>query len=117
MLKSGSRALGFGVGGEPLPSYMASLGMQVLASDMPGVTDPEAIFQDRFLPREDFEARVEVSDIHFGKLGDPSLREAQAVGAAVRAALVTALDMTNVTLELEESPAVAPTPVPGTTAC
>lgn len=75
VLKAGSRALGFGVGDEPLPSYMASLGMQVVASDMPGVTDPEAIFQARFLTREAFEAQVEVSDIHFGKLGDSSLRD------------------------------------------
>ena len=75
VLKAGSRALGFGVGDEPLPSYMASLGMKVLASDMPGVTDPDAIFQDRFLPREAFDERVEVSDIHFGKFNDASLRD------------------------------------------
>jgi cobalt-zinc-cadmium efflux system protein len=44
---------------------------------------------------------VPALSVHVAVLGDPSLREAQAVGAAVRAALVTALDMTNVTLELE----------------
>jgi len=75
VLKPNARALGFGVGNEPLPSYLASLGMQVLASDMAGVADPEAIFQERFLPRDAFEARVEVSDIHFGRLNDPSLRD------------------------------------------
>jgi len=38
---------------------------------------------------------------HVAVLGDPTLRQARAVGAAVRSALATALAMTNVTLELE----------------
>jgi hypothetical protein len=74
VLKPGGRALGFGVGDEPLPSYLASLDMHVVASDMAGCTDRDAIFQDRFLTEDAFDARVEVSDIDFGKLNDPSLR-------------------------------------------
>lgn len=35
LLRSGIRALGFGVGHEPLPAYFASLGIEVLATDAP----------------------------------------------------------------------------------
>ncbi len=35
LLRPGIRALGFGVGQEPLPAYFASLGMEVLATDAP----------------------------------------------------------------------------------
>jgi len=35
MLRPGSRALGFGVGGEPLPALLARHGVQVLATDAP----------------------------------------------------------------------------------
>jgi hypothetical protein len=38
-------------------------------------------------------------------------------GAQVKAALAERFDLTNVTLELEESPGFEPTPVPSTTTC
>lgn len=78
VLKLGARVLGFGVGDEPLPSYFASLGMHVIASDMTGVTDRDVIFQDDFLTAEAFNRQVEVSDIDFAKLNDPSLRDLDA---------------------------------------
>ena len=42
---------------------------------------------------------------HLAVLGEPTLRQAQAVGAAVRSGLASALDVTNVTLELETATA------------
>ncbi len=51
---------------------------------------------------------VPAMSAHVAVLGDPMLRDAQAVGSAVRSALADALDLTNVTLELEpELPAPA----------
>ena len=47
----------------------------------------------------------------------PTLHQAQQTGAQVKAALAERFALTNVTIELEESPAAAPTPVPGTATC
>jgi SAM-dependent methyltransferase len=79
VLKPGARALGFGVGDEPLPSYLAGLGLHVLASDEPGQTEPERIFQSRYIGEADFAARVEVSDIDLSRFNDPSLRDFDAL--------------------------------------
>ena len=38
LLKANMRALGFGVGNEPLPAFFARLGMEVLATDAPSAT-------------------------------------------------------------------------------
>ena len=35
LLQPGRRALGFGVGGEPMPAYLAGRGVEVLATDAP----------------------------------------------------------------------------------
>ena len=60
---------------------------------------------------------VPAASAHVVLSGQPTLHQAQQTGAQVKAALAEQFALTNVTLELEESPTVAPTPVPGTTAC
>ena len=60
---------------------------------------------------------VSAASAHIVLSGQPTLHQAQQTGAQVKAALAEHFALTNVTLELEESPAGAPTPVPGTTTC
>ena len=60
---------------------------------------------------------VSAASAHVVLSGQPTLYQAQQTGAQVKAALAEHFALTNVTLELEESPAGAPTPVPGTTTC
>jgi len=60
---------------------------------------------------------VPAASAHVVLSGQPTLHQAQQTGAQVKAALAERFALTNVTLELEESPAAAPTPVPGTTTC
>jgi hypothetical protein len=45
-LREGSRGLGFGVGVEPLPSIMATLGCTVTATDLPGQDERAQIWSD-----------------------------------------------------------------------
>lgn len=60
---------------------------------------------------------VPPASAHVILAGQPTLHQAQQTGAQVKAALAERFALTNVTLELEESPAAAPTPVPGTATC
>jgi hypothetical protein len=73
-LTAGARMLGLGVGDEPIPSYLASLGIDVVASDLPGVTDREHVWRPSMLEGEAFDRRVEVSDVDIRRLDDPTLR-------------------------------------------
>lgn len=70
MLRSGVRGLGFAVGTEPLTSYFAGRGVQVLATDLDAEMSDEwiltnqhaasknALFQPLLVHAEDFETRV-----------------------------------------------------------
>jgi hypothetical protein len=69
-----ARVLGFGVGDEPLPSYLAGLGMNVVATDLPGSTQGERVFNQTFVALDAFETRVEVSDLDMRRLDDATLR-------------------------------------------
>src|SRR5664279_1310138 len=56
---------------------------------------------------------VSAASAHVVLSGHPTLRQAQQTGAQVKAALAERFDLTNVTLELEESPTVVvPNPSP-----
>jgi cobalt-zinc-cadmium efflux system protein len=55
---------------------------------------------------------VPAASAHVVLSGQPSLHQAQQVGAQVKAALAGRFALTNVTLELEESPTVEPPPRP-----
>jgi hypothetical protein len=74
VLRSGARLLGLGVGDEPLASYFASIGLNVIASDLDGEAEAERVFKATFLPRETFDALVEVSNVDMRRLDDPTLR-------------------------------------------
>ena len=74
VLTPGAKALGFGVGGEPLPSYLAGLGLQVVATDLPGAAEGETVFRHDFVAPDAFETRVEVSDLDMRRLDDATLR-------------------------------------------
>jgi hypothetical protein len=74
VLRPGARVLGFGVGDEALPSYLASIGLEVVATDMSGVTDPDHCWKPSFLDRDRFDALVEVSDVDIRRLDDKTLR-------------------------------------------
>jgi hypothetical protein len=74
VLTKGARALGFGVGDEPIPSYLASLGLGVVATDLHGVTDPSIVLRPNLIDEADFDERVEVSDVDIRRLDDPTLR-------------------------------------------
>jgi cobalt-zinc-cadmium efflux system protein len=55
---------------------------------------------------------VPAASAHVVLAGQPTLHQAQQVGAQVKAALAGRFALTNVTLELEENPTVAPPPRP-----
>lgn len=70
ILEPGRQALGFAVGQEPLPAYLAARGLQVLATDL-DAGDPRAnvwtatqqhaeagLFRPQLIARPDFDARV-----------------------------------------------------------
>jgi hypothetical protein len=69
-----AKVLGFGVGSEPLPSYLAGLGLNVVATDLPGFTRGEEVFNPTFVASDAFETRVEVSDLDMRRLDDVTLR-------------------------------------------
>ena len=72
LLRTGKRALGFGVGNEPLPAFFAKVGMEVLATDAPPdaidghgwdstgqhASSREQLWRPGLLGRENFEKRV-----------------------------------------------------------
>ena len=60
---------------------------------------------------------VSAASAHVVLAGQPTLHQAQQAGAQVKAALAERFALSNVALELEESPAAAPTLVPDTTTC
>ena len=55
---------------------------------------------------------VPAASAHVVLSGQPTLHQAQQTGAQVKSALAERFALTNVTLELEESPTVAPPPRP-----
>jgi hypothetical protein len=73
-LSDGAKALGFGVGDEPLPSYLAGLGLNVVATDLPESAQRERVLNPAFVPSEAFDSRVEVSDLDMRRLDDQTLR-------------------------------------------
>jgi hypothetical protein len=75
VLVPGAKVLGFGVGDEPIPSYLASLGLQVVATDLHGITDPETVLRTDLIDAADFDRLVEVSDVDITRTDDPTLRE------------------------------------------
>jgi hypothetical protein len=74
VMAPGAKVLGFGVGGEPLPSYLAGLGLQVVATDLPGAAEGGRVFRHDFVAPDAFETRVEVSDLDMRRLDDQTLR-------------------------------------------
>jgi hypothetical protein len=73
-LSDGARVLGFGVGDEPLPSYLAGLGLNVVATDLPEAAQRDRVLNPAFVPSEAFDSRVEVSDLDMRRLDDQTLR-------------------------------------------
>jgi hypothetical protein len=73
-LSEGAKALGFGVGDEPLPSYLAGLGLNVVATDLPEAAQRERVLNPAFVPSEAFDTRVEVSNLDMRRLDDQTLR-------------------------------------------
>jgi hypothetical protein len=74
VLTRDAKLLGFGVGGEPLPSYLASLGVSVVATDLPEEAERDRVLNPAFVPGEAFDARVEVSNLDMRRLDDATLR-------------------------------------------
>lgn len=75
VLTKDARVLGFGVGDEPIPSYLASLGLGVVATDLAGVTDRSIVMRANMIDEAAFDAQVEVSDVDIRRLDDPTLRD------------------------------------------
>jgi hypothetical protein len=73
-LTKGAKVLGLGVGGEPLPSYLASLGLSVVATDLPGFAERETIWREDLVSAEAFDAQVEVSNLDMRRMDDTTLR-------------------------------------------
>jgi hypothetical protein len=73
-LEAGARGLGFGCGDEPIPSVLAKLGMDLVATDVSGVTERDLLFKPRIVDAETFDRRVEVSNVDIRRLDDPTLR-------------------------------------------
>lgn len=59
----GRRAIGFGVGTEPLPSAFAQHGTQVIATDIPFTADHQAMSQDAYLAH----AMINLPSIHLDR--------------------------------------------------
>jgi 2-polyprenyl-3-methyl-5-hydroxy-6-metoxy-1,4-benzoquinol methylase len=69
----GSRAIGFGCGAERIPALLASRGVSVLASDLPGPAPAErleAMFDARVIHREDYDSLVGFHPIDMNDLPD-----------------------------------------------
>ncbi len=73
-LASGARALGLGCADEPLPSYLASLGMDVVATDLPGSAELERMLHPDIIDQAAFDRHVEVSNLDARRLDDATLR-------------------------------------------
>jgi hypothetical protein len=58
LLTPGARALGAGVGDEPVASALAKLGLEVTATDLPDVLTADRVRRPNLLSQEAFEARV-----------------------------------------------------------
>jgi hypothetical protein len=74
-LQPGARALGLGCADEPLPSYLASLGIDVVASDLPGCAERERMLHPDLIDEAQFDRHGEVSNVDARLLNeDPTLR-------------------------------------------
>lgn len=74
LMVPGARALGFGVADEPLPSYLASLGIDVVATDLADETERDRMFNPMLVESDVFDQRVEISNLDLRRLDDPTLR-------------------------------------------
>lgn len=74
VLEPGARGLGFGTADEPLPSYLAGLGLSLVATDLPGETERDRLFNPKFVDSAAFDERVEISNLDLRRLDDPTLR-------------------------------------------
>ena len=83
MLREGRKGLGFAVGKEPLPSLFASLGAQILATDLAPnaskrywiksgqhASSADALFQPNLIDRDTFDTRVNFRHADMRKLDD-----------------------------------------------
>jgi len=70
----GARALGLGCADEPLPSYLASLGIDVVATDLPGSAELDRMLHPALIAQEVFDRHVEVSNLDARRLDDSTLR-------------------------------------------
>jgi hypothetical protein len=93
VLVPGARVLGFGVGDEPIPSYLASLGLAVVATDLPGVASREAVWRPNMIDEATFDARVEVSNVDFRRTDDATLRGFDGVWSCSVADQLSAVDL------------------------
>lgn len=73
-LARGVRALGLGCADEPLPSYFASLGIDVVATDLPGSAELERMLHPALVDQATFDRHVEVSNLDARRLDDSTLR-------------------------------------------
>ena len=77
LLRPGSKGLGFGCGEEPLPSYLASLGLSLTVTDLPAedaqargwvdtnqhAANLDKAYRSEFLDRESFDRRVSLREV------------------------------------------------------
>jgi hypothetical protein len=75
VLSPGAKMMGLGVGDEPIPSYLASLGLHVVAADLPGVTSRSLVMRPSMIDGDAFDRHVEVSDVDIRRLDDVTLRD------------------------------------------
>lgn len=75
VLTPGAKVMGLGVGDEPIPSYLASLGLDVVATDLPGVTNRDLVMRPSMVDGATFDRHVEVSDVDIRRLDDVTLRD------------------------------------------
>ncbi len=74
VLAADRKVLGFGVGDEPIPSYLAGLGLNVVATDLPEAAERDYVLNPAFVAAEAFDQRVEVSNLDMRRVDDVTLR-------------------------------------------
>jgi hypothetical protein len=74
VLTQDAKVLGFGVGDEPIPSYLAGLGLNVVATDLPDIAERDFVLNPMFVAADAFDRRVEVSNLDMRRVDDITLR-------------------------------------------
>jgi hypothetical protein len=74
VLAADCKVLGFGVGDEPIPSYLAALGLSVVATDLPDAAERDYVLNPAFVNADAFDQRVEVSNLDMRRVDDVTLR-------------------------------------------